>query len=856
MVFQNNVLAGNAANQGVIPFDTALIPNSVWLDGSDDYFSFVIDSGLAVAHSTTKVIMATWFQLTSLISEEALMMLGSGTGNTTTTGVYVQSSSRLAIQCNAATGVAKTNDLLRDGAWYHVLVSFDLAQSGTDKAKLYLNGIEVTSWNGDDGRDNMGDEFSSTTNYEIGRIYEGGNFTGYLAQSLFLDGKSIQDGDYAITDFLDTFTFGTNGSQYVPKSNSSMETLVGATKSSTHTNSAILTYANASSPGLDSSSNPNTFTNNGTVATSQQTTNSPSLITAHLDPASIGDEPPTISTGGFKLAAHGNGSWASQAGSILPLVEGKKFYWEAKFTGALTSGAQALVCGIYNADNNTAGRVYFASAGNLAFYTDNNTIRTLDNTATAYTGSIAEQTSATIGWAVDLDNNWAFFHVSGTYINGTPNFTDGTNNIQSSITSGNWIPFFGTAGGTTTKTWEVNFGDSPIGSGGNADDNGKGDFDYDVPAGYVMLDSSQLVEPTYQGIDYFKPVLYTGNGTAIGSGGLAITGTGFEPGFVWVKDRSADSTDNMLFDRVRGTTKYLSPSADGDGSGAAQGTDAESLTAFGTDGFTLGSNADVNVNTNTYVSWNWKTVTGSGTDPTSPAGSTASVSLASEAGHFSAVSFTGTGSATTVGHGLGGIPQVMFFKLTPEQGSWVVYHEGISSTAAASAGKYLIWNSNGAAGTSSAFFDDTAPTANVFTVGASANTNDSGKAMFVYCFRSIPGVCKVGGYVGNGASGTVNGLGPYIYTGFTPSYVMIKNASATGNWNITDTARSTYNTAQLILEADTTDDESSGNGIDMLAEGFKIRTSNAEWNGDGNTIVYLAMAELGGNGTLPPIYGR
>ena len=854
MTFRSLGFGGGAA-AAAAEFETTLVPNSVWLDGSDDYFSFATAGGSAVTHSTTKVIMATWFQLLSLGTKEALMMLGSGTANTANTGIYVEATGRLVIQCNATAGVSKTEALIRDSAWYHVLASFDLAQSGTAKAKLYLNGIEVTSWNGTDGRGSMSTSFSDKTNYEVGRIYQADHFTGSFAQSIFLDDKSIQDDDYAITDFLNAGTFGTNGSQFFPKSNADMESLVGATKSSTHTNSAILTFANSGTPGLDSSSNPNTFTNNGTVAATQQSSNSPSFLTAHLDPASIGDEPPVLSVGGSKLAAHGNTGWASQAGSILPLVEGKKFYWEAKFTGALTNGSQALICGIYNADNNTAGRVYFAATGNLAFYTDNNTIRTLDNTATAYTGSIAEQTSATVGWAVDLDNNWAFFHVNGTYINGTPNFTDGTNNIQASIPSGNWIPYFGTAGGTTTKTWEVNFGELPPGSGGNADDNGKGDFDYDVPAGYVMLDSTQLVEPTYQGIDYFKPVLYTGNGTAIGSGGLAITGTGFEPGFVWVKDRSADSKDHMLFDRVRGTTKYLSSSADGDGSGAAQGTDTESLTAFGSDGFTLGSNADVNVNTNTYVSWNWKTVTGSGST-TSPAGSTASTSIVSAAGHFSVVTFTGTGSATTVGHGLGGIPEVMFFKLTPEQGSWVVYHQYITSTAADSATDYLIWNANGAAADSAAFFDDTAPTANVFTVGTGANTNDSGKLILAYCFRSVPGVCKVGGYVGNGASGTVDGLGPYIYTGFTPSYVMIKNASASGNWNITDTTRSTYNTAQLILEADTSDDESSGNGIDMLAEGFKIRTSNSEWNGDGNTIVYLAMAEIGGNGTLPPIYGR
>jgi len=841
-VFNNNLLLGAGGQAAGGDFSTDLIPNSVWLDGSDDYFSFVTDSGSAVAHSTTKVIMATWFQLTSLASEEALMMLGSGSSATTTTGIYVQSSSRIAIQSNAGAAFAKTNDLLRDSAWYHILASFDLAQSGTDKAELYINGIEVTSYNGTDGRGSMGTSFSSTTNYEIGRIYQGGNFTGYLAQSLFLDGKSIQAGDYAITDFLDTFTFGTNGSQYVPKSDSDMETLVGDTKSSTHTNSAILTYANASTPGLDSSSNPNTFTNNGTIATAQQRTNTPSntglLWAVNGTPGGAnGENVGTISNGALVATVDGSGSSKQTVVSTLFITTGK-FYTEIQQTN---TGLYPII-GVA-ADPRGAG-AHWAGASSDYKGTSYNYSGTIykDGTSTSFGDAWDEDDRLAIAVDVDAGKVW-FAVLDGSTVNwqgsGSPDPATGDDPAYT-FTAGTPVAVqVGTGGGGGATEYTL-YPEST-------------DWNGAAPTDYLAWNTANITAPDYQGIDFFKPVLYTGNGTAIGSGGLAITGTGFEPGFVWVKDRSADSTDNMLFDRVRGTTKFLSSSADGDGSAAGEGTDTESLTAFGSDGFTLGSNADVNVNTNTYVSWNWKTVTGSGST-TSPAGDTASTSIVSEAGHFSAVSFTGTGSITTVGHGLGGIPQAMFFKLTPEQGSWVVYHEGISSTPTASAGKYLIWNANGAAGTSSAFFDDTAPTANVFTVGASANTNDSGKAIFVYCFKSIPGVCKVGSYRGNGETGTTAANGPFVYTGFKPSYIMIKNSDATGNWDIMDTVRSTFNPAQLILEANTSDDESSGEAIDILSDGFRIRSG--DWNGDGNITVYVAMAELGGNGTLPPIYGR
>ena len=148
--------------------------------------------------------------------------------------------------------------------------------------------------------------------------------------------------------------------------------------------------------------------------------------------------------------------------------------------------------------------------------------------------------------------------------------------------------------------------------------------------------------------------------------------------------------------------------------------------------------------------------------------------------------------------------------------------------------------------------NSTLPSSTVFKMGDNAEINPSSKSVLFYAFRSIPGVCVVSSYTGNGNAG-----GPYISTGFLPRWIMIKQSSSTGSWQIYDTARSPFNEVDDQLLADSAAAETTGSEeLDILADGFKIKTTDSGVNASGNLYIYLAMADIGGNGTLPPIYSQ
>jgi hypothetical protein len=341
---------------------------------------------------------------------------------------------------------------------------------------------------------------------------------------------------------------------------------------------------------------------------------------------------------------------------------------------------------------------------------------------------------------------------------------------------------------------------------------------------FTDIDNSEL---------YFQTKLYTGNGTAIGSGGLAVTLDGDEdmqPDLVWIKNR--DGTDwHDLYDSVRGVTKRIYSNSD-----YAEGTQAEGLTAFGTNGFTVGNSGDVNTNTNKHVAWNWKAGTSFSNDASATSIGTidSSGSVNTDAG-FSIVSYTGTGSAGTIKHGLSTAPKMILFKKRDSTKNWITYD------ASNGAGKYLTLNATDAVGTSSTVHNDTEPTSSVFSVGTNSHVNTSSATYIAYCFADVKGYSKVGGsYTGNG-----NADGTFVYTGFRPAFVMVKPTSRTGRWRIKDNKRDIDNVMDKRLSAEDSDAEGTGSTeyIDFLSNGFKARASEGQWNGDGETNIYIAFAE-------------
>jgi len=322
-----------------------------------------------------------------------------------------------------------------------------------------------------------------------------------------------------------------------------------------------------------------------------------------------------------------------------------------------------------------------------------------------------------------------------------------------------------------------------------------------------------------KGSSYFNTVIYTGTGSS-----LSVTGVGFQSDFRWLKQRSYVGY-HQFNDTLRGITKYLFSNATD-----AEYTDANGFTAIGSDGFTVGTNAGFNTNGGTLVAWNWL-AGGAGVSNTS--GSISSTVSANPTAGFSIVSYTGTGANATVGHGLGVAPKMVICKTRSTSADWYVYHASMGTN------KNIYLNSTGASITSNLWWNNTAPTSTVFSVGDQTGNNGSGITIIAYCFADIKGYSKFGSYTGNGSTD-----GPFVYTGFKPAFVMFKNSTTAGtNWQINDSARDTFNVMNKRLAPSTSDAEATDyNFGDFLSNGFKIRQTDQTWNRSGDTYIYMCFA--------------
>ena len=342
---------------------------------------------------------------------------------------------------------------------------------------------------------------------------------------------------------------------------------------------------------------------------------------------------------------------------------------------------------------------------------------------------------------------------------------------------------------------------------------------------------------------FFQTALYTGNGTAIGSGGLTITNDGnsdLKPDWIWHKKRGG-SESGAFADSSRGTHKGIFPNeTNAESSGGSQ-----YVNSFNTDGFTVGNVGWANDNSNTYVAWQWKA--NGGTLTTNDASATSvgthdSQYQANTTAGFSIVTWTGNAEQETLAHGLGAIPEMIWIKNRSDSEGWWV---GVTPAGNMSDGKYLLLNTNDGTATNSTSFVNQNPTSTVFRVGGSNSTadnaiNGNSDNMIAYCFTSIQGYSKFGSFEGNG-----NADGPFVYTGFKPAWVMVKNNGGSENWALHDSKRSPANgnKAELFPNIDST--ESVGNvRFDLLSNGFKVRQGSATAiNDNGDTIVYFAFAE-------------
>jgi hypothetical protein len=327
---------------------------------------------------------------------------------------------------------------------------------------------------------------------------------------------------------------------------------------------------------------------------------------------------------------------------------------------------------------------------------------------------------------------------------------------------------------------------------------------------------------------YFQTALWTGTGTV----GNAVTFDGnsdMQPDMVWSKRRD-DATSHVLKDTSRGGTSnndlHLVPDLTN-----VESTYAQYRMDFNSDGFTLDGAGDTGFQGSgtSMVSWSWKANGGTTTAFSESGNNPGGTYQANTTAGFSIVTYTGTGAAGTVTHGLGVAPKFIIIKNRDVADPWAVYYGDATD--------YLVLNTLAATVDNAAWWNDTAPSSTVFTVNTDHSVNADGEDYIAYCFAEKQGYSKFGKYTGAGSGS------PFVYTGFKPALVICKRTDSTNDWGIVDSKRETYNGATKTLFADLVNAESSTYTVDLLSNGFKPSSNHSIFNQSGGSYIYMAFAE-------------
>jgi len=437
-----------------------------------------------------------------------------------------------------------------------------------------------------------------------------------------------------------------------------------------------------------------------------------------------------------------------------------------------------------------------------------------------------------LGVGLDLSNYQLTFYRNGISqgiaASGASNFGATSGSIDF------WRPYqFGdNSNNSYNLTW--NFGQNPTFSGNTTagtytDSNGKGLFKYEPPSGFLALCEDNLPTPAISDPGkHFKTVLYTGDG----NNGRSIVGVGFTPDLVWGKSRT-NTAFPFIVDSIRGPgNRLFTNDTQGDNFSAS------SITSFDSDGFSMGSLATNNASSQNYVAWCWRA--GAGTTSTNTNGSITSVVSVNQDAGFSIVSWTGNGSASaTIGHGLGKTPSFIITKGRESVGDngWLVQHKSVNNYDS-----YMYLNATSAAGA----FGTSGWTPSNTTITLKTNFTDNNKKYIAYCWAEIEGFSKFGSYVGNGSAD-----GPFVFTNHRPAWVLIKRTDINGeNWLIYDCSRNSVNPTSSklvanssVIEDDATIGNNTENTLDLLSNGFKLRTTNTGTNASGGSYIFAAYAE-------------
>ena len=691
-----------------------------------------------------------------------------------------------------------TTQVFRDpSAWYHVVVAQDTTQAtSSNRLKIYVNGTQVTAFDTatypSQNISNLAINDALEQNY--GRYVNSpsdGYLSAYLTETNFIDGQALTPSSFGETNTQTgvwqpkaySGSYGTNGFylNFSDNSNTTAATLgkdySGNGNNWTPNNFSVTAGAGNDSL-VDSPTAYGTDTGVGGTVRGNYATLNPLSIVANA----------SLSNGNLDATNTSGSNYRTFVSTInLPSDS-----WYCEFTaGANTSGDNMFVgiCPTSSALSST----YIGSSSTSYAYSSNGT-KYNNASATSYGASFTN--GDVIG--VAFNGSTLTFYKNGTSQGSA--FTS----LSGDFVLG--VSLWGTAVCT------ANFGQRP--------------FAYTAPSGYKALCTQNLPTPTIgattatQAGKYFNTVLYTGTDSA-----QTITGVGFQPDYVWLKNRTAANAPKNL-DVLRGAGWSLSSAETG-----AEANQTNAFTAFTSDGFSVATNGgEYNASGRNYVAWNWK-ANGSGSSNT--AGSITSTVSANTTSGFSVVTYTGTGSNATVGHGLGVAPSFIIIKRRDAGSSWNCYQITLGAS------QYIQIDGTAGAATNTGVWNNTAPTSSVFSIGtAFAGVNASGSTHVAYCFAEVAGYSKFGSYTGNGSAD-----GPFVYTGFRPAFVMTKRTDLTSEWTITDLRRPGYNLVNKSLYANQSSAELTYNVLDQLSNGFKLRDPDGIWNGSGGTYIYMAFAE-------------
>ena len=830
-----------------------------------------------------------------------LFAAGSFAGSTNTSLTILNDS--INIYWGGAGGPQWTaTAVLRDpSAWYHLVFAFDTTQATFgNRLKLYVNGVQSTVWSlqetGGLTAQNSDLYINNNQQHNLGASGTPGNyFDGYLTEVNFVD-SPVLVGSTTNASTTVTLTTGTttnigigwnvggtnipsgatvssitNSTQFVISSaatatGSSINIGVtppvsafGETDSSTGvwkpkafsgsygTNGFELSFADNSGTtsttlGKDYSGNgnnwtPNLFSVNAGVGNDSLVDTPTSYGTdtgaggsvrgnyCTMNPLTV-PTLPTLANGNLDVSVSATGVKIAQGTFQFP--SSGKWYYECTFNNA-SSSVNGMFIGITsptrspNATRSTAG-AYF-------FYASSSGLLNSNGTDIA-TGLSAISANEVFKVAVDIDNSKVWIGRGSIWYNssgGTTGDPAAGTNPTFSISAIGLTPMSGFDASSVSLS--MNFGQRT--------------WAQTCPSGFKALCTQNFTTPTIgatsttQANKYMDVTLYTGNQTV-----RSITNSGsMQPDFVWDKLRSG-ANSHRLFDAVRGVEKALYSNLTN-----IEATETGTITAFNSNGFSLGTNTETNTTGSTYVAWQWNAggsnqTISVGQYATSPANvpSIASTVRANTTSGFSIVTASALGtSPVTVGHGLGVTPSLIIGKVRDVASTnWYVY------SASFAASDYLVLNSNAAKATSSNIWD-IAPTSTVFTVGNPQNGwaggNSGTKTYVFYCFAPVAGYSAFGTYTGNNSTD-----GPFIYLGFRPKFWMVKRTDSTGDWYIYDSTRSSYNAGTETLAPSQNFGESSFgslNYFDLLSNGMKIRQNST--NGYANvlnaTYIYAAFAE-------------